>query len=77
MDLRTNQDFLFRLTKSQMREIKHLFRAAEEAFDDGQKGMIVLQPWSDGYVTGGFVPQEMSLKLIDACKDIDKSEGKK
>ena len=70
MDLRTNNDFLFQLTESQMMALDHLFDKASADFINGDKGMILLQPWSDGMVTGGYLPREQALRVINAYEGL-------
>ena len=70
MDFRKNKDFLFQLTENQMTALKPLFDKASDGVKNMDKGMILLQPWSDGMVTGGYLPREQALRVINAYEGL-------
>ena len=68
-------DVWFSLNKRQMKAIKPLLDKAKEAFDNGEKGMVLLQVWHNREVTGGFIPREQTLRIINAYEADPGIEG--
>lgn len=67
--MRKGNKVWFHLTDRQMTDIKPLLDKELE-----ERGMILLQPWQNGEVTGGFIPREQALEIMNVYKKPKKGE---
>jgi len=61
---------IINLTEQQMQELQIEIDKCEKAYEDGKKGMLILQVWPAAMsAEGGFISHDLSKKILEITED--------